>query len=91
MVQDIGWQQLAKRSWGHSGRLPSQDTAVTFCFSGKSGKAPSTGTYRSCAGRGEQLTSLQVLQALKDMSEARGQAGVLSHNELWENTAAQPI
>lgn len=89
MVQDIGWQQLVKRSWGHSGRLPSQDTAVTFCFSGK---ARSTGPYRSRAGvGGGQLTSLQVLQTLRDVSEARGQAGVLSHKELRETTAAQPI
>lgn len=40
---------------------------------------------------GGQLASLQVLQTLRDMSEARGQAGVLSHKELRETTAAQPI
>lgn len=81
MVQDIRWQQLAKRSWGHSGRFPSQDTTVTFCFSGT---ALSTGPYRGCApiapiGGGGQLASLQVLQTLRDRSEARVQAGVLSH------------
>lgn len=77
MVQDIRWQQLAKRSWGHSGKLPRQDTTVTYCFSGT---ALSTGPYRSCAGGGGgQLASLQVLQTLRDKSEARVQAAVLSY------------
>lgn len=54
MVQDTEWQQLRKRSWGHSGRFSTrilagfqaQDTAVTFCFTLE--KHQVQVPYRSC-------------------------------------------